>query len=236
MPWRTASFLLLVVFSLILAGSLAKLSLYFLSNYSLIRFIATLTNLDGENNLPSLYSSLSLLFCSCLLAVITALKKTNCENFVRHWGALAIIFLYLSLDEFFGFHEKLSKFLNLTFHTSGFLRFAWVVPGVIFVFVCLLAFLQFLMHLPSKTRRLFFVAGTIFISGAVGMEMVGGYFVSYYGFESIIFTTTSTIEELFEMLGIVIFIYALLSYISSFMKGVSLRINIIADAKQRRSA
>jgi hypothetical protein len=42
-------------------------------------------------------------------------------------------------------------------------------------------------------------------------------------------------EEFLEMLGIVIFIYTLLSYISSYMKGVSLRVKFIDDRKQRRS-
>ncbi len=44
----------------------------------------------------------------------------------------------------------------------------------------------------------------------------------------------TTVEEFLEMLGIVVFIYALLSYISSYMKDMDLRVRIIDDRKQRQ--
>ena len=63
------------------------------------------------------------------------------------------------------------------------------------------------------------------------MEMVGGYYLTFYGKHNITYAILMTIEEFLEMLGIVVFIYALLSYMSSYMKGVSLRFNIIHDRK-----
>ncbi len=210
--------------------------MYYLADFPLKDSFIILFNVDFERNIPAFYSWTALLVCSILLGIIAYTKKVSCERYVNYWRALSAIFLYLSLDESIGIHEKFIKPLQDKFHTTGFLYFAWVIPSAIFVFICLLAFLQFLTALPAKTRRLFLIAGTIYVSGALGMEMVGGYYTYFYAYKDITYTIITTIEESLEMLGIIIFIYALLNYIGSYLKGVSLRINIIADKKQRGSA
>lgn len=137
----------------------------------------------------------------------------------------------LSLDEFMSFHERLIEPLQNSLNTSGFLYYAWVIPGTIFVLIFLLAFLRFITTLPTKIKRLFIIAGTIYVSGAIGMEMLGGYYTNLYGEKNIIYAILTTIEEFLEMLGIVIFIYALMSYISTYIKGISL--NIIINHNQQ---
>ncbi len=235
-PRKTMRFLLFVVLGLVLASLVGQFSVYFLPDYPLRDIFAIIFNVNGEQNIPSLYSASALLLCSILLAIITYAKKVAGERYVLHWRALSIIFVYLSLDEFLSLHERSAKPVRDALHTSGFLQFAWVIPAAICVLICLLVFLRFVTHLPAKTRRLFLIAGTIFVSGALGIEMVDGYYASLYSQDNIIHKLLTTIEEFLEMIGIVIFIYALLSYISSHVKGVSLRVNIIDDRKQRRSA
>jgi hypothetical protein len=235
-PRRTSQFLLLVVLTLVLASLVGKFTQYFLPDYFMRDFLAELFNVDSEQNIPALYSWSVLLLCSILLATIAHAKKVAGESYVRHWASLSIIFLFLSLDEAVSLHEYLSGPMKSALNTSGFLTFAWVIPFAIFVIVCFLAFLRFLTALPAKTRRLFLLAGSIYVGGAMGMELVGGYYADLYGKQNMMYAMMATIEEFFEMLGIVVFIYALLSYMSSYMKGVSLRINFIDDRKQRRSA
>lgn len=235
-PRRTIRFLLFIVLSLVLAGLIAQFSLYFLPDYPLKGFFAKVFNLNGEKNIPALYSVSMLLVCSSLLATIACAKKVAGDRYVRSWGALSIIFLYLSFDELFSIHERMIDPLRSTLKASGFFYYTWVIPGAIFVLICLLAFLQFLTKLPAKTKRLFLIAGTVFVTGAIGIELVGGYYAELYGELNMTSVVLMTIEECLEMLGIVIFIYALLSYISLSMKGVSLRVNIIDDRKQRQSA
>jgi RsiW-degrading membrane proteinase PrsW (M82 family) len=117
---------------------------------------------------------------------------------------------------------------------SGFLYYTWVIPGAIFVIICLLSFLPFIRHLPAKTRRLFLICGTLFVGGALDLEIVTGYHDYLYGKENLVDVVMTTVEEFLEMLGIVVFIYALLSYISSYMKDMDLRVRIIDDRKQRQ--
>jgi hypothetical protein len=233
-PRKTFRFLLLVVIGLMVSGLVGQITHYFALDYPLNYTLTQLFNVDIEQSIPTLYSWSALLLCSILLAIITYAKKVARNRYVPHWGALSIIFLYLSLDEALSLHEKTMEPLRSALKVSGFLYFTWVIPGAIFVIICLLSFLPFLIHLPAKTRRLFFLAGTIFVTGALGMEMVGGYYSSSYGEENMIYQIIVTIEEFLEMLGVIVFIYALLSYMSFNMKGVELKVHITNDRKLRR--
>jgi glucan phosphoethanolaminetransferase (alkaline phosphatase superfamily) len=235
-PRRTSRFLLLIVLGLILTSMVIQFSVYYLPDFPLRHTLAELFNTNTELNIPTLYSWSALLVCSMLLAIIAYAKKVAGEQYFNHWLALSIIFLYLSLDEAISLHERTGYIVADKLHTDGFLYFAWVIPGFIFVLVCFLAFLQFIATLSAKTRRLFLIAGTVYVVGALGLELLGGYWADFYGEQNITYVLITTMEEFLEMLGIVIFIYTLLSYISCYMKGVSLRVKIMDDRKQRRSA
>ena len=236
-PRRTIRFLLFAVISLGVASIVGQFSLYLLPDYPLKYTFASLFNVDGELTIPAVYSAVTLLLCSVLLAIIAYTKKISADRYVRHWGALSIIFLVLSLDEILGLHEIMFSPLGSELQPSSGFYSAWVILGVTFVFICLLAFGRFLAAIPLQTRRLFLTAGTLFVGGAIGMKLVGGYYADSYALHSqplnMTYAIITTIEELLEMLAIIVFIYALLSYISFSIKGVSLQVNIIKDRKQR---
>jgi hypothetical protein len=180
-PKKTLRFLLAVVLGLLLVSLLTQASQHFLPNYPLRDTIALLFDVDGEQNIPALYSGCTLLLCSILLAIISHAKKVAGNRYFPYWGALSIIFLLLFLDELLSFHERLIDPLRSTFHASGIFYFTWVIPGAIFVGLVALSFWRFLSVLPAKTRLLFIVAGTVYISGTLGMELVGGYYADLYG-------------------------------------------------------
>lgn len=234
-PRRTLRFLLFVILGLNLASIVGQLTKYFLPNYFLRDRLAWLFYLDAEKNIPSLYSVSTLLFCSILLATIAYVKKVAGNRYVSYWGALSIIFLYLSWDEAVSIHEKLIDPLRSMLNATGFFHFTWVIPGSIFVLLCLLGFWRFLGVLPKKTRRLFLIAGTFYVAGAIGIEMINGYHASVYGEQNIVYAILTTLEESFEMLGIAVFIYALLSYMSLSMD-FDLCIRILKDSKQGKES
>ncbi len=230
---RVVKFLLRVVFYLTLASLFVNFTQEYLPDYPSRELFKDLFNLDHETNIPSLYSAASLLFCSILLASISKAKKLAGNNNYGSWLGLSIVFFYLSFDEFISIHERLILPLRNAYNTRGLFYYPWVIVGAIFVFIFLLVFGRFIITLPKKTRRLFLIAGTIYVAGAIGTEMVGGYYADYYTVDDMIYVLITTLEEVLEMLGIIVFIYALLSYISSYMNGVDVGLHIIDSRKQR---
>ncbi len=168
-------------------------------------------DVDAERSLPTFYSFYALQACTLLLWAIAHITKISHGKFLRHWQLLSLIFLYLSLDEALSFHERSIGTLQGLLHTEGFLHFAWVIPATFLLVIFLLGYAKFILALPQSTRRLFLIAGSTFVGGALGMEMVGGKILSMQ-LPRMAYILALTCEELLEMLGIVIFLYALLSY------------------------
>jgi hypothetical protein len=233
---KAFKFLISAIVCLVFASLYGNLSGYVLPDYPTRDIFRQFFNLDGEVNIPAIYSTLTLLFCSVLLAIVAIAKKLTGKKSYLSWLGLSIVFAYLSFDELTSIHERLVGPMREKFNTTGFLYYPWVIAGAIFVAVFLLVFWRFITNLPTKTRRLFFLAGTIYVLGAIGTEMIGGYYVDNYQSDNIGFILITTVEEILEMLGIAIFIYALLSYITGYMKGINLGIQIGDRQKQQPNA
>jgi hypothetical protein len=185
-----------------------------------------LFDLDRERNIPTFFSSAGLFTCSALLAVIAFARKKIRENYLS-WLGLAAIFLFLSIDEFVALHERLVIPLQSALQVSGIFYFAWVIPYGIALIIFLLVYLKFILNLPGKTQFLFILSGLIYVTGALGLELIGGRYYELHGNEAkktITYFIMVTIEECMEMAGIVIFIYALMSHIDSHLKNLQLKI------------
>jgi len=173
--------------------------------------------LDAENNLPTVFSTLILLLATSLLAWISRIQRHARDPFARHWIGLAIVFLALTVDESASFHELLIHPLRTAYGTTGWLRFPWVVAGGAFVVVFASAYLRFLAHLPKATRWTFLAAGTLYVGGAVGMEMVGGRVFMEEGTPGrtlVPYMIAMTVEECAEIAGVTLFILGLLRYLA----------------------
>jgi len=215
---RVAVILAVLVLGLTIAGLAAEYSTYYMDDFPLKGKLTRQFFVNDENNIPTWYSSSALLLASILLAIIGFAKKTAGDKYALHWKALAIIFLCLSVDEAASLHEALGDALYQLFPTRGFFHYIWVIPGIAFILVFVLANLRFLAHLPAKTRYQFLTAGAIFILGAIGLEMMAGWYEESYDDMGLVFLIT--VEELLEMTGIIVFIYALCSYMSTHIKNI----------------
>lgn len=232
-PEKTTRFLVVLVSSLVLCSLFFQFCVYFLPDFPLRDTFAPLFNLNTEQNIPTLYSLLTLLFCAMLLAVIAKVKKSARDRYVNYWRVLAVIFAYLALDEALSIHEKFEAPVKTSLNPSGFLYYAWVIPGAIFALAIFLGFLKFINALPPKTKRLILTAGIVFVGGALGMESLSGAYADFYTGTNFTAAMLGSIEEFMEMLGIIIFIYALLSYIRSEMNGLNVKIKIGDRQKYR---
>jgi hypothetical protein len=173
---------------------------------------------DAEANIPAWFSSSILLLCSVLLGVITYTVKRAGDRYSLYWGVLSIVFVLMSLDEQVSIHERLVEPLRSLLDTGGLLYFAWVIPGGAFVIIFGLVYTRFLFNLPVTIRRLFVAAGALYVSGSLGLEMIGGLVSDLRGQGNLLYIALVTVEDFLEMSGAIIFLYALARYTNCFQK------------------
>lgn len=223
-PARLTRWLSLAVGCLVLAGLAGQFSKRVLGHDQLLGFVR-LFDLDGEGNIPAWYSSMTLLAAAGLLAIIARATRQARAPYALHWTALAVIFLGLSIDEAASIHELAVKPLRAALGIRGVLLFAWVIPGGAVVGLVGLAYFRFVLRLPAEIRRLVVIAGGMYVGGALGLEMVGGYITEQWGGKSLAYLAEVVVEETMEMAGIVVFIHALLSYIGRHVGQVQVRVD-----------
>lgn len=235
---RVTRVLLLAVACVTIASAAARYVRYIWGSEGPL-YLLNKFDVGQEANIPTWYSSFTLLLCSFLLATIAAVKKRNDDRYTLHWGVLSVVFLLLSVDEVAELHEIVGDLSSVIQYMgyprpSGLIYFFWVVPYSIFGLIVLLAYVGFFVHLPRMTRRLFFGAAALFVL-AIGTEMLGASQISPYGLENwenvtgtpkLVVGILTTFEELFEMLGVFVFIYALLSYIGSYVREITVQVDV----------
>jgi hypothetical protein len=214
---------LLGIIGLLLLANLMIIYLKFGLGHHYLRGFIEGFYFDGEANFPSLYSAITILFSAFLLWRIGVLEVERRKGNHRYWKFLSVVFCFLAIDEFASLHEYLIEPTQALLKDSGlqgnYFYFAWFIPYSLVIVILGIVLLRFYLRLPLRTRVSFVLAASIFVSGAVGMEMIGGdYWVSrgwsIEGANSIDvnYALIVTIEELLEMLGIVVFIQALSEY------------------------
>jgi hypothetical protein len=166
-------------------------------------------SLGSDTSIPAYYSALIVLMCGVLASVIATGTARRSDPDLLHWIGLAAVFLFLSIDEMLAYHEKLAEPTRDALNTSGILFYAWVIPYGAAGLVFLAAYVPFLRRLPPRTAKLFLLAGIVYVSGAIGLEMVGSNILESEGSRNVSFVAFQTIEECLEMTGIIIFIFAL---------------------------
>ncbi len=169
-------------------------------------------DLNGESNLPATFSALALLLAAYLLfSVASAVRRAGQPHHVP-WLLLGAVFVVLAIDEAAGLHELLNRPVRGALHAGGIFYFAWVVPYAALLSLLLLALWRFMLDLAPDTRRWFVVAGAVYVGGALLLEMVGARIWDNGGAAGRSYCVVTTIEEVLEMLGIAIFVRALVAH------------------------
>jgi hypothetical protein len=164
--------------------------------------------LSYEQNLPTWYSSSLLLLCAVCLLLIALDKLRQQAEFRYRWLILSLLFFYISLDETATLHEDLSDFFDL----PGIFFYGWVIPAGIFVLVVGLAYLPFVLKLPTHTRRQFILAGSLYVGGALGVELLLGWWADSAGTRNLVYGLIDLAEESMEIAGVSVFLVALVQY------------------------
>jgi hypothetical protein len=182
-----------------------------------------LFDLDKEWNLPTIFSALLLFAASALLAMIaTEGRRIRARGF-RHWMALAAIFSFLGADELFSIHNSAKRLVPVWFKQISLFNLhwdlRWVVVGIPVTFVIVVLFVPFVLRLPRRTACGFIIAGTVYIGAAIGLEMIGGWWIGTHTKDNWTYASLAVFEETLEMVGAVIFLNVLLDYAERDLRG-----------------
>jgi len=182
--------------------------------------LVPLFSVGSDGNLPTFYSAFAILFCAFLLTLIARASQSDRYLNIGYWYGMAVVFVYLSVDEMLMLHERAIEPLRAMFDASGLFYYAWVLPYGIGVLVFAAIYTRFLFRLRRRTRFLFLAAGTIYVLGAIGVEMISGLYFESHGGSNPTYVALQTVEETMEMSGIVIFIFALADYLDHQFDGL----------------
>lgn len=175
--------------------------------------LVPLLSLSYEHNLPTWYAVILHATCACLLVLqgLSLRSRAPGDAPARaagpvRWLVLGGLFAFISMDELVQIHEAASDW----FDTGGVLYFGWVIPAGALVAALGLWYLPFLRALPERTRRRFIVAGVTFVSGALLMELPLGVWTEHAGADNLVYAGIDWIEETLELVGVGLFLLALL--------------------------
>lgn len=203
-------------------------SVMYLNDLPASRMAISLFGVDEEASIPTWWATVVLWSLGLVTAAIGLDRATDRRSLVA-WWALAAGFVFLSADEGAQLHERAGFFVGVTgtLHDARWV-FVWLPLAV-------LAGIPVLWQLWRASRRLvigLMIGAMVFLSGAVGVEVVNSTVRHHYRSETqaAIENTTprqnvthtmasieehadkqnfayligSSVEELFEMLGVVI--------------------------------
>ena len=217
-PRKVALILGAAVLCLVAAGVVAVILHYYAPPLFAKKTFIRLFTLDEEGNIPTWYSTAALLVSASLAAVRAAALRRNGAPHAVGWAILSGFLVFLSMDEAASIHDsRLGNFIYRTVLDIGDQpSFLWLIPGMILVALIAPWYRALAKSLQSDTRRLFLMAGLIFVSGGLGMEAVGWYFASNYGTTNVPYAMITVIEETLEMAGTAVLIYILVHELPGF--------------------
>jgi hypothetical protein len=194
---------------LLLANTIGQIAKYFFGYEHLFGFVER-TYFQANLSIPGWYSSVTYFICALLLAAIAIGKQRSGDRYVWQWRGLGIIFLLISMDKISSFHEML-----------------YIPSRIPFVVLFLILYARFFLDLPRQTKILFAIATGFFLVAAFVIDFIGVEILEVSS-ESFIYAMFQTGNQLFKMLGTIVFIYALLSYMRDRVGDVCI---LIEDSK-----
>lgn len=210
-PGRVTGALLVLSGAFLLVSVAVQALLLLAPDNGLAQGLARATSVDREGNLPSLFAASLLLAAAGLLGLLARLAHGTPD--ARAWRVLCGVFLYLTTDEYLHLHELIMDPLQALVDPGGQWHHTWVIPYAALTAALGLWLRPFLRRLPGASRRAFLSAGAVYLSGTVGMEVVGAITERLLGGGPVLNVALTTVEEALELLGMVLFVGALLRHL-----------------------
>jgi len=208
-PIYIIRFLSIVSILLIILNSIMLVIYFYIDNPDTFDFIQ-MVDLDQEANLPTLFSSILFMISALLFYLLSKKSQIEHQNQGIYWIGLSIVFIFLGFDESATIHETIGDWTEQFVGTVGYLHYPWVISYSILIGILGLLYFQFFIKMEHKIFWSFMQAALIFLSGAIGFELLGAKEASLHSSETMLYCYYYTIEESLEMFGVIYLIHILL--------------------------
>lgn len=211
--WQVLRILVSIIAALTMASTVAALSLWLFAwpensfGYTLVKLFW----LDSEENIPTLYQCSALFAASALCILIARRTARAGATHAPWWYVVAGIVAFLGIDEGARLHESLGEAIKATFGTT--FGASWSLVYVPAALALLAALAPFLLRLPARTLRLLVLSGAVYVAGSVVLEIIGQLESGFFGQANPVYAALATLEEVLEMLGVALLIFALLEHL-----------------------
>jgi hypothetical protein len=166
-------------------------------------------DLDGERNIPTVYSGL-ILGCCAFISLLLSTQKNRPKERLR-WAFLALLFFYLAFDEILVIHEVFAEPIRdfLSIAADSPLFHAWVIPAAV-IGLAIAGFAIFIRHHSeiSQLQRAIFVYIAILAAGVIFLEILG---TQFYFTHAVYKLGPVLVEEMFEIAMSSLILYKLAS-------------------------
>ncbi|WP_293401732.1 hypothetical protein [Phenylobacterium sp.] len=178
------------------------------------RVLFQLFDLDGENNIPTWYTSL--LWAMAARMAWVAHRREPDLVIRRSWILLGSVFLLLSLDEAASLHERLLGLAGDTLQDAmgleGSFYYGWVLLAGMLAMLVAALLVPFVLRIRRDVAACLVVAAILFLSGSLGFETISSAvnlgWIASIDRTGLTWTRLIILEELLEMTGPILAIHA----------------------------
>ena len=171
-------------------------------------------SLATDTSVPTFLAATLLAGCAILLAASARAEAVRGHK-AGAWWLLAGIFGILALDEVAMLHELSGKLLEALVPAvgqwGGLVHYSWVLVGIPAVLLLGIVLGRWFFRLDAKTRGPFALAAILFLSGAIGVEMMNGAIDEAVMGRSPRYALSTAVEEGLEFAGTLAFLHALVA-------------------------
>ena len=183
-------------------------------------YLGLLLDFDRPTNLASWFQSALLLLSSLLLLIIYKIKKDTKNKFYFHWFVLSVIPIFLSMDKIMSFHNVFIEIAKVVSEAQGLAHYILIIGITSLIYTFIVVYLALHDDMPKSTQIFLFIAFAIYLEGAIGIELIKQKFISLETYSHFAYYLLLSIREFLETSGVIVLIYALISYISNHIRDI----------------
>jgi hypothetical protein len=177
-------------------------------------------SVDQEANIPTWFTGAIALYLAMTSAMIASVVKSQGNKQAWAWRGISIMAIYIALDEVAGFHELAIDPIRSNWDVGPWLYQSWVIPAMALVVLVGIIYSKFLWKLPMYTKVYLCLGALTYVTGAIGVESIGGFVLTTQGLSDW-YIQLSHIEEFMEMMGLIIILYSVVEYARRELKSMT---------------